>query len=169
MSSVASVEEQEIIDLMIRTAAFFFLGAFLAFSQDHQAIVNEHGNHVMGFSHEGTTHHFELNYDGGGIDVRANDVRDTESRDQIRSHFRHIAQMFAAGNFNAPMLVHSSTVPGTATMTRLKDQLHWDLQETARGARIKITADNKTALDAVHEFLRFQIEDHKTGDCPMVH
>jgi hypothetical protein len=76
--------------------------------------------------------------------------------------------MFAAGNFNVPMLVHSTTVPGTTTMTRLRDQLHWDLQETPRGARITITADNKAALDAVHEFLRFQIEDHQTGDCPMV-
>lgn len=154
---------------MLRTCVFLFLAAALAFSQDHQAMVNEHGDHVMGFSHEKTTHHFELNYDGGLIDVRANDVKDTESRDQIRSHFRHIAQMFADGNFNAPMLVHGTTVPGTATMTQLKDQLHWDLQETPRGARIKITADNKPALDAVHEFLRLQIEDHKTGDCPMVH
>jgi hypothetical protein len=153
---------------MIRTAAFFVLGAVLAFSQDHQAMVNEHGDHVMGFSHEKTTHHFELNYDGGIIDVRANDVKDTESRDQIRNHFHHITQMFADGNFNAPMLVHGTTVPGTATMTRLKDQLHWELQETPRGARIKITADDKPALDAVHEFLRFQIEDHKTVDCPMV-
>ena len=153
---------------MIRPIAMLTLGAFLAFSQDHQAMVNQHGDHVMGFSHEKTTHHFELHYDGGVIDVRANDVKDTESRDQIRSHFHHIAQMFAGGNFNAPMLVHGPVVPGTETMARLKDQLHWDLQETPRGARIVITADNKESLDAVLQFLRFQIEDHKTGDCTVV-
>ncbi|HEY3741002.1 MAG TPA: hypothetical protein VGL53_14215 [Bryobacteraceae bacterium] len=138
------------------------------FAQDHQAQVNERGDHTMGFSHEKTTHHFELNYEGGVIDVRANDVKDSASRDQIRSHFRHIARMFAAGDFNAPMLVHGTTVPGTAMMTKLKDQLHWELRETSRGARINITADNKAALDAVHEFLKFQIADHNTGDCPMV-
>ena len=131
-------------------------------------MINEHGDDVMGFSHEKTTHHFELNYEGGAIDVRANDVRDTQSRDQICSHFRHIAQMFADGNFNAPILVHGVAVPGTATMTRLKDRLHWSLEETPRGARISVTADNKESLDAVHEFLRYQIEEHKTGDCPMV-
>ena len=156
--------------MMIRTVAVFVFGAFLALAQqDHQAMVNQHGDHVMGFSHEKTTHHFELRQDGGLIDVSANDGKDTESRDQIRSHFRHIAQMFAAGNFDAPMLVHSRDVPGTATMTRLKDQLHWQLQETPRGARLKITADTQPALDAVHEFLRFQIEDHKTGDSTVVH
>jgi hypothetical protein len=154
---------------MVRIAAFLSLAAALTFAQDHQTMVNEHGDNVMRFSHEKTTHHFELNYDGGVIDVRSNDVRDTESRDQIRSHFRRIAQMFTEGNFNAPMLVHGVAVPGTATMTRLKDQLHWSLQETPRGARIAVIADNQEALDAVHEFLRFQIEDHKTGDCPMVH
>ncbi len=153
---------------MMRTAILLLLGTALAFSQDHQTMVNQHGDRVMGFSHEQTTHHFELNYDGGVIDVRANDATDTASRDQIRGHIRHIARMFADGNFNAPMLVHSTNVPGTATMSRLKDQLHWTVQETPRGARLVITADNKPALDAVHEFLRFQIIDHQTGDCPMV-
>jgi hypothetical protein len=153
---------------MIRPIGVLILGSIFAFAQDHQAMVNQHGDHVMGFSHEKTTHHFELHYDGGVIDVRANDVKDTESRDQIRGHFHHIAQMFSNGNFNAPMLVHSTAVPGTETMSRLKEQIHWDMQETPRGARIVITADNKPALDAVHEFLRFQIDDHKTGDCPMV-
>jgi 16S rRNA G1207 methylase RsmC len=77
--------------------------------------------------------------------------------------------MFTEGSFNTPVLVHGVAVPGTATMTRLKAELHWTLQETPRGAKIIVVADNKEGLDAVHEFLRFQIEDHKTGDCPMVH
>ena len=53
-------------------------------------------------------------------------------------------------------------------MSQLTDKLHWDLQETPRGAKIVITADNKAALDALHEFLRFQIADHKTGDCTAI-
>ncbi len=135
---------------------------------DQHAKMDHRGDHVMGFSQEKATHHFELTYDGGSIDVRANDASDTATRDQIRGHFHHIAQMFADGNFNAPMLVHGRDVPGTATITHLKDQLHWELQETPRGARINITADGKPALEAVHEFLRFQIEDHQTGDCTAV-
>jgi hypothetical protein len=151
-------------------SAILLLGATLAFAQDHHQMVNEHGDSVMGFSHEKTTHHFELGYDGGAIDVRANDVNDTLSRDEIRSHLRHIAHMFAEGNFNAPMLVHNrEDVPGTAMMSRLKDQLHWTMSEMPRGARLTVIADSQPALDAVHQFLRFQIEDHQTGDCPMVH
>jgi hypothetical protein len=154
---------------MKQTFCVLLFASSLAFAQhDHAAQLDQRGDHEMGFSHERTTHHFELNQDGGLIEVRSSDVRDTESRAQIRSHFRHIVKMFSEGNFNVPMLVHAQDVPGTATMSRLKNQLHWALQETPRGARITITADNKPALDAVHEFLRFQIEDHQTGDCPMV-
>jgi hypothetical protein len=154
---------------MKQTFCVLLFAGGLAFAQhDHDAQLNQRGDREMGFSHEKTTHHFELNQDGGLIEVRANDVRDTESRNQIRSHFHHIVRMFSAGNFNVPMLVHAQDVPGAEAMSRLKNQLHWTLRETPRGARITITADDKPALDAVHEFLRFQIEDHKTGDCPMV-
>jgi hypothetical protein len=41
----------------------------------------------------------------------ANDVKDTESRDQVRDHFHHIGQVFATGNSNAPILVHGTDVP----------------------------------------------------------
>jgi hypothetical protein len=135
----------------------------------HHAEVNSRGNHVMGFSQDTTAHHFALTYDGGLIDVRANDVKDTASRDEIRTHFRHIAEKFAGGDFDAPMLIHGPNVPGVAAMSQLKDQLHWEIEETARGARIVITADSKPARDALHAFLKFQIEDHQTGDCTVVH
>src|SRR5258708_3708847 len=78
----------------------------------HHDNVNKNGDHVMGFSHKKTTHHFLLYPDGGTILVEANDANDTESRDQIRSHLPHIAKMFTAGDFQAPMLVHGKTPPG---------------------------------------------------------
>lgn len=156
---------------MMRTlAALFLLSTSLAFSQEsHGALLNQHGDQVMGFSHEKTIHHFELTQDGGVIEVRNNDVADLASRDEIQKHLRHIAQMFAAGNFSAPMLVHDRPdVPGTATMAAVKNKLHWQLEETARGAKLIVVADNNEALDAVHDFLRFQITDHQTGDCTAV-
>jgi hypothetical protein len=146
------------------------IGAICAQEQPghEQHEVQTRGEHVMGFSQDKTTHHFELNQDGGVIEVRSNDINDTRTRDQIREHFRHIVTMFAAGDFSAPMLVHARDVPGTAVMSQLQGQLHWQLQETARGAKIIVSADSKPALDAVHDFLRFQITDHKTGDCTAI-
>ncbi len=36
--------------------------------------------------------------------------------------------------------------------------------ETPDGGRVAISSANKEAVEAIHRFLRFQIEEHKTGD-----
>lgn len=133
-------------------------------SDMHQQGVNERGDKVMGFSHEKTMHHFRLYSDGGAIEAEAKSAQDTVSRDQIREHFVHIVKMFAAGDFNAPMLIHGQNPPGTSVMARMKEQIRYTLTETPRGARLRITTQNADTLMAVHEFLRFQIRDHQTGD-----
>lgn len=139
-------------------------GATKAPSSEHQHRVEKNGDQAMGFSHEKTTHHFLLHKDGGVIQVDANSAEDKESRDQIQSHLGHIAKMFAAGDFNTPMLVHSVTPPGTAAMTRLKADIKYTYEASPRGGRVVIATANKDALAAVHEFLKFQIKDHATGD-----
>ena len=133
-------------------------------AQTHHDDVNKRGDHVMGFPHEKTTHHFLLHPDGGTIQVEANDAKDIVSRDQIRDHLPHIAQMFSAGNFNAPMLVHGKTPPGVPVLERLKEQVAYKYEKLAGGGRVRIVTKNAEALDAVHAFLRFQIADHQTGD-----
>jgi hypothetical protein len=136
----------------------------IAYSQSHHDDVNRRGDHEMGFSHEKTTHHFRLAKDGGAIEATANDPNDTESRDQIRQHLTHIAMMFSAGNFNAPMLIHDQTPPGVSVMKRLKSQIKYEFETIESGGRVRINSSNREAIDAVHEFLRFQITDHQTGD-----
>lgn len=150
---------------MLKSPLVLIFLLYAAYAQDeHHAGVNRRGDHVMGFSHEKATHQFGLRKDGGTIAVSANDPRDTETRDQIRAHLPHIVQMFAAGDFNAPMLIHAQKPPGSTTMARLRDQIHYTYEETASGGEVKIGSSNAEAIAAVHEFLRFQIKDHKTGD-----
>lgn len=130
----------------------------------HHAGVNKRGDEVMGFEHTKTTHHFLLKTDGGIIQVDANDMQDASSREQIRMHLKHIAQKFADGDFIAPMLIHDQTPPGVAVMKQLKGEIKYKFEKTERGGLVRISTGNKTALAAVHEFLRFQIKDHRTGD-----
>lgn len=128
--------------------------------------MNQRGDHVMGFDHDKTTHHFRLTSTGGVIQVEANETSDTKSRDQIRMHLGHIARMFAEGNFKAPMLIHAQTPPGVSLMKSLKAEIEYKFEETERGARVIIKTANPQALSAIHDFLRFQIEEHQTGDSP---
>lgn len=153
------------------TATLFLIAALNSFPQDkpvaqddhHQGVVDR-GDHVMGFSHDKATHHFRLYGDGGAIEVESNVADDAATRDEIRMHFGHIAKMFAAGDFSAPMLIHAQNPPGVEAMKRLRETIQYKLENTERGARIRITTKNAEAIEAVHKFLRFQIADHQTGD-----
>jgi hypothetical protein len=129
-----------------------------------QCAMMKRGDAGMGFSQEKTTHHFVLSKDGGGIQVSINDPKDDASRDQIRMHLSHIAKMFSEGNFNVPMFIHDTTPPGVPTMEKLHGEIHYHYEETDTGGKIVIDTANPNALSAIHEFLRFQISEHKTGD-----
>jgi hypothetical protein len=131
---------------------------------DHDKGVKDRGDVVMGFSHEKTAHHFLLYADGGAIEVEAKDPKDAESRDQIRMHLTHIAKMFSQGDFTAPMLIHAQNPPGVGMMKKLQKEIQYRLETTERGTRIRILTQNAGALGAIHQFLRFQIKDHRTGD-----
>jgi len=130
--------------------------------------MNKRGDHVMGFDHTKTTHHFLLQEFGGSIEVTANSSEDLESSSQIRMHLKHIAMMFADGNFNAPMLIHDQTPPGVPVMQELKGEIKYDFEEIDRGAAVRISTKNPAALKAIHDFLRFQIKEHKTGDSVVI-
>jgi hypothetical protein len=130
----------------------------------HSSDVDRRGAHVMGFDQSRTTHHFLLYEDGGSIDVSVNDPSDKANLDAIRAHLPHIATMFGAGNFDAPMLVHDTDVPGTSDMAKMKERLTYRFVQTPKGGRVDITTTDPDALAAVHKFLRFQISDHRTGD-----
>jgi|SRR5215469_4395 len=135
-----------------------------AVPDQHHAGVVQRGDKVMGFSHDKTKHHFRLFRDGGGIEALANDPTDAESREEIREHLQHIAGMFKSGDFNAPMLIHARTPPGVPTMKKLRNQIQYRVEETPSGARVRVSSENPKAVAAIHDFLRFQIEDHQTGD-----
>lgn len=133
-------------------------------SHDGMKEMNERGDKAMGFAQDKTTHHFRLLTDGGAIEVEANDAQDQASREQIRQHLAHIAQSFSAGDFTTPMFVHDQTPPGVDVMKRLKAEIKYEFENTGRGGRVRIVALSAEARAAVHDFLRFQIKEHQTGD-----
>ena len=137
----------------------------LAAAQHSHTDLNARGQAVMGFDQERTTHHFRLFTDGGSIEVDVQRAEDLANLTAIQQHLPHIAQMFAAGRFDAPMLVHDrADVPGTAAMTAHSASIRYLYVPTPSGGRVEIRTDNPDALAGVHAFLKYQIADHATGD-----
>jgi len=79
-------------------------------------------------------------------------------------HLQHIAQAFQSGDFDIPMFVHDTVPPGVPEMKKLRENIHYSFEETPKGGRVLISSSDKEALAAIHRFLQFQIEEHKTGD-----
>jgi len=137
-------------------------------SDDHAMGVDTRGDHAMGFSHEASAHHFLLLTDGGAIEVGAKDQDDKVTRDEIRMHLSHIAQMFTDGNFQVPMFIHDTLPPGVPVMESKRSAITYTFEQTPTGGRVRIATADKDALEAIHLFLSFQIDDHRTGDSKAV-
>jgi hypothetical protein len=130
----------------------------------HRQGVDERHDEATGVSHADSVHHFTLYPDGGAIRLETNDEKDLAGRDRIRGHLSHIARAFGEGQFDLPMFIHDRTPPGVDVMRRLRSAIHYHYRPTPRGGAVDITTANPEAREAVHAFLRFQIEDHGTGD-----
>jgi hypothetical protein len=133
-------------------------------ASQHQADVEKHGDEAMGFPHDKTTHHFRLYSDGGAIEVTVNDTKDSQNMQAIRSHLSHIVTMFSNAEFSIPMFVHDQVPPGVPVMKEKHAEISYSFEELSAGGRVRIKTPNPDALKAIHQFLRFQIEEHQTGD-----
>jgi len=128
------------------------------------AAMKDHGHDAMGFDQDSTTHHFTLETDGGAIAVDVNTPADASGLTQIRAHLHEIAASFKAGDFTRPFQTHSELPPGVPVLQRLKAEMTYTYADTSLGAIVRVTTSNAEALAALHEFLRYQIAEHKTGD-----
>jgi hypothetical protein len=109
-------------------------------------------------------HHFLLAKQGGAVQVTANDAHDSATVEQIRTHLQEQAKTFKAGDFGAPQHTHGVMPPGVDVMKARAANIAYRYEPITAGGRINILTSDPDALRAVHDFLRFQIKDHQTGD-----
>jgi hypothetical protein len=136
-------------------AAFFVLALTSASAQHSPG---------MHFDQHAATHHFLLSANGGSIVISANDANDTATLSMVRSHLQDIAQEFAQGQFDSPMITHGEVPAGVAVMIAKKQLIKYSYEERPSGGVVVVSTSDAAALKAIHEFMRYQITEHKTGD-----
>ena len=163
---------------MLRTLAASVIAAGYAIAvaaQDHATCpmaashaahdqVDHRHDQATGVAHEKAVHHFLLAKDGGSIRLEATDPADVETRGRIRDHLQVVARAFAAGDFSLPRTIHDQVPPGAEVMKKRKSVIRYSYDPTEKGGVVRISTRDAKALEAVHEFLRFQIRDHGTDD-----
>ncbi|MGH8101816.1 MAG: hypothetical protein ACREIW_11005 [Chthoniobacterales bacterium] len=133
-------------------------------SDSSYAAMQKRGQMAMGVNQYTSTHKFDINRDGGRIELQRN-VFDSLEVAQIRAHMKMIQHAFEAGDFSTPAFVHLRDMPGTAIMTKNKALIHYTYGELPRGAEVRITTSDRESLAAIAEFMRAQrSEHHATGN-----
>ena len=122
------------------------------------------GAGAMGFDQDATTHHFRLTPTGGSIEVTAKSPGDAALLAAVRSHLTSIAGEFAQGRFDKPFQTHDEVPPGVPEMTRRRAAITYRYEELTDGAAVRIETKDRRARQAVHDFLRYQVREHHTGD-----
>lgn len=130
----------------------------------HEEHMKQMAKEAMGFDQDKVIHHFKLLRSGGIIEVSAKDTQDETTRRQIRDHLTTVAKEFAEGEFKAPVATHAEVPPGVPEMRSRKDRIQYRYEETSNGGQVVIATKDRKALAAVHEFLKYQIREHATGD-----
>jgi hypothetical protein len=145
-------------------AAAFALPLVTGAAQNPGVVQRGEAHEGMGFSQTTTAHHFFLTPNGGVIQVTAKDPKNADQIAMVQMHLKHIAGMFSAGDFSIPHFVHDTNPPGVAAMKQLRSSIRYTSETMTSGGRIRIESDSPEARAAIHDFLRFQIKDHETGD-----
>jgi hypothetical protein len=131
---------------------------------EKDAALQKRGADAMGFDQELATHHFRLAPSGGSIEVTVKDVADTATLAQIRTHLKSIADDFARGDFGKPFQTHAEVPPGVPVMQKYARVITYRYEDVPHGGVVRIRSADSRALQGIHDFLRYQIAEHKTGD-----
>jgi hypothetical protein len=126
------------------------------------ADLQRRGRVAMGVDQYTSTHVFQPLPDGGRIELQR-DSADSADRRRILEHMGRIAAAFGAGDFAVPGFVHAREVPGTAVMGARRAKIRYVVESLPRGAAVRLTSADSSAIVAIHEFLAFQRRDHRTG------
>lgn len=124
--------------------------------------VQARGHVAMGVDQYTSVHHFGGTPDGGRISLQRN-PGDSAGVAQIRSHMSLIAAAFAEGDFTVPGFVHDRNVPGTVVMAARRHLIRYTADTLPGGGQVLIRSSDSTAIQAIHDFLAFQRNDHRSA------
>jgi hypothetical protein len=132
------------------------------------ALVQTRGHVAMGVDQYSSAHRFEPLPDGGRITL-VRDGDDPAGVTQIRAHMAEIAAAFRRGDFTVPGFVHDRAVPGTATMAARRSRISYIADTLPHGGSLRIHSTDSVAISAIHQFLAFQRQDHRSPHADTSH
>lgn len=160
---------------MVRTAGIFVVTLFFVSLAAAQALtpepdveMNTRFSRVLGVDVNKVAQHYYLVKNGGVIELSAKDANDTATIAAIRKYLDSQKDLFEKGKNDTDAEVHGKVPDGLAAIKKFRNEINFFTAKTDNGAVLRMFTVNDQARQAIHDYLKFQIAEHKTGDSPTV-
>ncbi len=159
--------------IMVRTVGVFLLLSTLAsigWSQSPLSIdkdLNSRFSKTLGTDIGRVVQHYYLVKNGGVIEFTAKDANDTTTISALQKYMDTQKDLFEKGKNDADADVHGKVPDGIPNLKRLRNEITFFAVKNDDGAALRMFSVNDQARQAIQDFLKFEINEHKTGD-PLV-
>jgi hypothetical protein len=119
---------------------------------------------VSGFDSDRVTRHFYVLKNGGAVEITAKDPNDEATIKAIQAHLKKESDQLTKGNFEIAANIYGRTPESAPQLKKLRDDVTYATVPQENGGVLRMLTVNPTAKSAIHDYLRFQIDQLKTGD-----
>ena len=159
--------------IMVRVSPVFFLLLALtsaAWSQSPALTDNDldaRFSKALGTDADKIVQHYYLMKNGGVIEFTVKDPTDNASIAVIQKYLEAQRDLFEKGKTDADADVHGKVPDGLPRLKKLRNEITFFAVKSEHGAVLRMFTVNEQAREAIQEFMKFEINEHKTGD-PLV-
>ena len=159
--------------IMVRAAGVFFLlltlGSF-GWSQTSapaETDLNSRFSKALGIDADKISQHYYLVKNGGVIEFTSKDPADSATISAVQKYLEAQKDLFEKGKNETGSEIHGKVPDGVLTLKKLRNDITFFAVKTDGGAALRMFSVNTQARQAIQDFLKFEITEHKTGD-PLV-
>ena len=155
---------------MARTTTTLFLLLILAsfgFAQSAgpaENDLNARFSKALGTDASKIVQHYYLVQNGGVIELTAKDPADHACIVAIQKYLDLQKDLFERGKNDSDTEIHGKVPDGLAALKKLRGDITFFTVKDDNGAVLRMLTVSDQARQAIQDFMKFQINEHKTGD-----
>ncbi len=147
---------------------FSFLIASVAVAQTTPTAADANARlaRVVGVIPDSIVLHYYLVKNGGVIEITTKQPDDTATANAIMKYLESQKDLFDKGKNDSDNDVHGQMPAGLLTMKKLKNDITFNAVRQDNGGVLRIFSVNEQARQAIHDYMKYEIAAHATGDSP---
>ena len=156
------------LTIFVALLAFTNLAAAQAPAGDPDQEIAQRFSHSLGVTLDKVVVHFYLVKNGGVIELAAKDANDNTTINALQKYLQNQKELWEKGKESAVTEVHAKPPEAALTMRKLRNDITFYMAKTDNGGVLRMFSINDQAKNAIQDYLKYEIAEHKTGDSPTI-